>query len=300
MSSLDFDFEGVSRSALVGEAMKQARTLASELGVGDEAQNEAADPATTLLEQLNLEVAEWGEFPDLVELKEEHFSQRGFPVPPQFKDLRSRYRFYWVRFPLTLKPLSVDHPFCNLKCVVEFAPGVKEGHLRPIARTILPDRKFKQLLELKQGIEFHIGENLEFEADTGPLKAVLAAAGGKAQAAVDAKVAAQMGAAAGPFEYRLKRAQLDHSPAGTAKVFWSFDDTEFLQEEEPTLITVMQVPRELRQLQIAAALQASHKFQALSASLGTVLKHVRTQVATFFRRGAPLQHTKLWDLTPRL
>jgi hypothetical protein len=149
---------------------------------------------------------------------------------------------------------------------------------------------------VNDSLEFHIGENFEFEATTPPLDAGLA----KAEAGVDAKAAAQLGFVAGPFKHSVKKAELEHSPAGTEKVFWRMSEARFVQEDDPTFIVVMQVPREVKEVKIAAAMQAYHSFNLWAADLSAVMGFLRERVATFFSKGAPIRDTKVWDITPKL
>jgi len=147
----------------------------------------------------------------VIELKEEHFTTHGLIIPPRFKDLNLTAKFYWLRLPITLSPME-NYAFTKLQCAVEFNSGATSGHLRPKAHLILPDRKFQQLLE--------VSESFEFEVPSGGLKLEAGEAKLKTGASVDAKIAAKMDFAAGSFTYRVKKTKLDHSPAGTEKVFW--------------------------------------------------------------------------------
>ncbi len=283
----DFDFTGKSRKVLLADAIREVRALRSELGGTAQKPTAREEAALRLLQQLDLEVAEFTAFPDILELKEKHFSDHGLPVPIRFKDLNKQYKFYYIHFTITLKPSEGMH-FNKLKCAIEFNPDVVEGHLRPRAQMILPDRKFKQLLEVSDSLELRIGENFEFEA-TSP-----------GTASVDVKAAGKLGLIAGPFTYRLKRAQLDHSSQGSEKVFWTLEGAEFFQEDHPSFIVVMQMPKEVHDVVITAALQAYHGFNVLAATLGELTNYLKKQLGTFFRKGAPVQDTQVWDITPRL
>lgn len=88
--------------------------------------------------------------------------------------------------------------------------------------------------------------------------------------------------------------------AGTEKVFWRMSEERFFQEDDPTFIVVMQVPREVKEVKIAAAMQAYHSFNLWAADLSAVMGYLRERVATFFSKGAPIRDTKVWDLTPKL
>jgi len=76
----------------------------------------------------------------------------------RFRDLRERFKFYWVQLPVHLFPAE-GMPFTKLECAVEFNPTVIEGHLRPTAYMIFPDRKFKKLLEFSDHLQVDIGQD---------------------------------------------------------------------------------------------------------------------------------------------
>jgi len=295
----DFDFGGRSRADLLAEAKETVHGLRGPLGPEPGAADPTVEAASRLLTELEQTVAEFSAFPQVLRLEEKHFADHGLPVPRRFQDLSQEYRFYWLHFPMTLKPLE-NSPFVKLKCAVEFNPGIADGRLRPRAHMILPDKKFKQLLEFNDSLELRIGENFEFEAASEDLALQAGELKATGKASVDAKVAGNVGLLAGPFTYRLKRAQVDHSPVGTEKVFWTLDGAEFFQEDDPTLIAILQVPLTVDEVKIAAALQAYHQFSLLAGTLGEVINYLRQRLATFFRQGAPVQDTQVWDISPSL
>lgn len=297
----DFDFGGDTREQLLSKASQTAQAFSSELGDEKALGPDAAQTvASQLMEQLNQEVAQFGAQPDVYELREDHFIKGKLDVPVSFKELCQQYNFYWVRFPIILAPLD-NMPFYKLDCAVEFNPGIADGHLRPKARMILPERKFQKLLELKDNIELHIGENFEFEAATPEIDLQTPAGPKvKASAGVTAKAAGNLGLIAGPFVYSVKKAQINHSGIGSEKVFWKLDGAEFFQEDEPTLIVVLQVPKEVKQVRIAAALQAYHHFNLWAASLSSVIDYFGKRLANFFRQGAPIRDEQMWDITPNI
>jgi hypothetical protein len=295
---LDFEyhFGDTDRAELLSIAGQTVRALSSELGPEGQAADPAVTSAALLLQQLNKETAELGSYPDVVKLEEEHFTKHGLVVPSRFKDLSKRFRFYWVRFPITLAPLE-NRPFNKLEYAVEFNPGVADGYLRPRAHLILPDRKIKQLLEINNGLEVQIGENFEFEVASGKIDVQLGGAQAKVEAGVEAKAAAKMGLVAGPFKYSVKKAELEHSPAGTEKVFWRLSEARFFETDDPTFIVVLQVPKGVEQVKIAAAMQAYHSFNMWAANLSDVLGYFGERVANFFRKGAPIPDQKVWDIS---
>lgn len=302
----DYDFKGMSRSDLLGRSAKAIGAGASNLGTGDNAAPtpapSAADAARTaatgLLAALDQEVAEFAGFPEIVPLEARHFEMHGMKPPPRFEDLSRQHRFYWLRIPMTLRPLE-DRPFVKLQCAVEFNPGVA-AHLRPVAQMILPDRKFQRMLDAHTSLTLGIGEDFEFEAkgqaDVGTDDGLAA----KGKASVDAKAAASAGMTVGPFQYTLKKAVVNHSGTGTEKVFWTLDGAGFFEEQEPVLVVVLRVPNEVKELHVAAALQAFHDIHWLVSSVGNFFTLLGDRMAGFFKKGAPATHTQVWDLTPRL
>lgn len=296
----DYDFTGMDRNKFLSEARETVGARLSPLGKrkGEEPPDLVAEAARGLLEQLNKEIAEFSAFPDVLELQERHFTDHGLTVPTRFKDQKKDSRFYWIRFPVTLASLQ-DQPFHKLECAIEFNPGVQEGHLRPRTQMILPDRKFRTLAESDTSLELRIGENFEFEVATGKVDLELADAKLKSGAGVDAKLAAKAGFVAGPFKHSVTKAELEHSPAGAEKVFWRMS-AGFSQADDPTFIVVLKVPREVKEVKIAAALQAYHSINWWAADLSAVIGLLRERVATFFKNGAPIRDTQVWDITPVL
>ena len=235
-------------------------------------------------------------FPDVIRLEEEHFTKHGLPVPVRFQELNRQNQFFWLRFPITLFAPE-DMPFNKLECAVEFNPGVADGYLRPRAQMILPDRKFKQASRPTRGFELRINENFEFEAGSPKLDLEAGDARRQRPGRRRRQGRRQMGFVAGPFTYRLKKAIVDHSPVAR-KVLWRLTGAEFFQEDDPTLIVVLQVPRAVKDVKIAAALQAYHQFNPWTSALGKAFRYLTKRDADFFSKGAPLG-TRRHGILPR-
>jgi hypothetical protein len=182
-------------------------------------------------------------------------------------------------------------PFVKLKCGIEF---LAEG-ARPVAQIVLPDKKFRKLLELSDQFKLDVTES--FELDVAQR---IAGPSGHAAGHVGAGAEAKLALEIGPFHYRLMRAEIDHSGSGSHKVFWSITGAEHVHEEEPTLLVVIRVPKQTRQVRVAAALQAYHSFRPLTASLGDLIEYVAGRLKRFFRAGAPVEAKRVWDISSRL
>ena len=100
--------------------------------------------------------------------------------------------------------------------------------------------------------------------------------------------------------YNVKKAKIDHSAIGLEKVFWRLDGAEFFQESDFPLVVVLQVPKETKEVKVAAVMQASRYFAFLSADLQDAVSELGRRFRTFFEAGIPIQDQKLWDITPCL
>jgi hypothetical protein len=291
-----FPISSTERSAFLEEAMRTASAYRLTLGSPQGDTLSARDAAALkLLSDLDREIVEFSGYPDIIRLEANHFSKHGLSVPPRFADLSTRYRFYWIRFPTVLKP-APGTLFHQLECGVHFNPHTSQGHLLPRAALILPDRKFQQVLSGNMGLELHIDENFEFAA-SARLEEQPCAARAAGAAAVDLKAAANLGVVAGPFKYSWRRALVDHTAPGAERVFWKFSDASFASDDELAFVVVLQVPIEVKSLEIAGALRAYHRFNP-AAALGEVFDYLGQRLREFFIAGAPTAGVpKVWDLS---
>lgn len=297
-----FDFGADNRTEMLTTAQQTITGLQLHL---DKTKTPTEAPMR-LLEELKSEIVEFGAYPEVLPLEARHFSAHGLKVPARFTDLSVTHRFYWLRFPLALHSRA-GLPFYKLECAVEFNPDEPAGHLRPRAQLILPNRKFRELATAQQGLSLQIGENFEFEAKAPSLRLGADVAGEEvsatgslvAKGAVEAKLAGKLGFVAGPFTYRLRQAQIEHTEPDLEKVFWRLTGGEFFEEDPPTLIVVVKVPREVKAVKIAAALQVYHHL-TLAAPVWDALAYAGERIVNFFRGGAPKPDTTTWDITPSL
>jgi hypothetical protein len=234
----------------------------------------------------------------MLELNASHFELYGWDTPKQFQDLSKTQRFFWMQVPVFLSQME-NMPFSKLELAIEFNPA-DTGPRRPTSVLIFPDKKIKQLARFEQGVSLKVGENFELEVAALKMDVQAGAAKAKGKVGVDLGASGGFNLALGPFTYDLKKLELEHTDIGNSKVFWKVFSTKYLHEQRPTFIVVLQVPREVKELKVAAAMQAYHQFDVGAAGLGQALKVFRDKLANFFRKGAPLQDTTVWDLTSKL
>ncbi len=303
--SFDFDFGGESRQEMFQEAVDALVAEGHPLGaaVDGSALSLDLDPeqkaASDLLQQLKTHVAELGDNPQMLELKAKTFEEYGWAVPKQFRDLGKTHRFYWMQVPVFLSQLE-NMPFSKLELAIEFNPAEAQSTRKPVSVLIFPDKRIKQIAKFEQGASLKVGENFELDVATPELDLKAGAAKAEGQAGVELGASGGFSLALGPFNYDLKKLELEHTDLGNSKVFWKVFSARYLHTERPQFIVVFQVPRQVTQLKVAAAMQAYHQFDTGAAGLTQVFKVFRDKVSNFFRQGAPLQDTTVWELTEKL
>lgn len=291
-----YDMHGIDRQALLSEAAAQFDLRRRHLGAGDEA---VATAEGDITRALALDAAEFAAFPDVYRISDDDFLEQHRSVPMRFAELSERYAFYWLNVPIYLRPQR-NWAFNRLEVALEFNPGDAAPHSRPKAYQILPAKKFQTLLEVNESLEIGLDENFEFKAQTGALQAEAGSAAVTGSASAGLKLEAGLGLKAGRFEYRLKRAKIDHTAVGLERVFWRLDGAEFFQDDVPALVVIMQVPKETTAVSVTAVLQAYRYFSWLSAGVQDAVEELTRSMRSFFKAGAPLRHQARWDLTPRL
>src|SRR5262249_12282453 len=151
-------------------------------------------------------------YPDVYRITDKDFLAHNKPASVGVAEITRNFNFYWIRFPVGLKP-ELNWAFNMIEVRVEFNPG-QPPHTRPKAYAILPKREFQVLFSANTVRRVGLNENLEFQADTGELQLPGAPVSAKLKAGVGGVAKAGVGAVFGPFEYRLKRAKINHSATG--------------------------------------------------------------------------------------
>jgi hypothetical protein len=283
------------RQAILKEAAAQVDALIGHLGPGGQP---VESDEGKLTRALAADEARLPAYPDVYRITDEDFLAQHKPQPVAIKQLAENFNFYWVRFPIGLRPQK-DWGFNMLEVRVEFGAS-EPPHLRPKAYRILPDKRFQELLKANMTLEFKLNENLEFEASTGQLAASAGTASASGSAGAGGELKSGAGAVFGPFQYSVKKAQIEHSAPGLEWVFWRIDGAQFFEQDTPELITILQVPKVLKQCKIRAELQASRYFNFGAAPWQKAIAEIPAMLRRFFQEGMPLREEKPWDITPSL
>jgi hypothetical protein len=173
-----------------------------------------------------------------------------------------------------------------------FDEGINESQQIPKVHSAFPESKFAEIATVKGKLDFGVGEDLKFKVAVGiddvalpaSIPIVEASAGGKL--AANAKVTSKFGIVAGPFSYTIKRARVTCKFAGE-QVIWSITDRQSLQEDNPIFIIILQVPKEVAQVQLKAQAQA-HRAAPLPQFIVRLLDKISPKSADWLKQGSPI------------
>jgi hypothetical protein len=306
---LEFDYvfeDGFSARKAVDEAREVITGFDSHLSGGTGGGGDADAAAEKLLGELEQVVVEFGDTPELVQLKTEQFVSAGLPLPRFLAEQASSNTFWWFRVPMTLKAYP-GRSFDKFQCAVEFnpasqmtlpkgapvqesaRPGAPVG--RPTVVSVLPNKKLRDLAKYSGKVEVRVGANAEFEAS-------VPAEIGKLD--IDASSAVSAGMLLGPFEYAIRVRDIDHSSTGSERMFWNIAGKDFFDGADPAFVAIVKVPRSATELRVVAAMQAYHETDFLEQILGRWFSEVSKRAERWLKMGAPSHATKTWDLDRHL
>ncbi len=280
------------RSETLAAAQFEIDALSSHLG-GSGARGGEQNEASQLMKELHEEVAEFGAFPDVIPFTEASFAEYGWPAPAGFEHLNTLFNFYWVRFPIVLKP-ATKSPFNKLEYQIEFGTGIAAGNLKPKAHLIFPAKKFTDILNVKTNVELGVQGNVQASATAPAVNFsyfdIGASAGGDVSGSIGGDVAVKIG----PFDLTMRRAEIDHSAEGAQKVYWLLSNTRLIREDNPSPVVVLQVPKEISSVGVQAQLQAFHS-PSFGLPLTQVYDYLTSKIQSLLGNGAPIWEQKSWQ-----
>ncbi|MGD2124895.1 MAG: hypothetical protein PVG99_02375 [Desulfobacteraceae bacterium] len=292
-AELGLDFQPGDRNMFLQELADVARNYEAPLGPG-----ERPEELGHFLEELAQEIGKeaFGFSPRLgvVPLNEKLFTDLHLEIPPYIGNLLQRFNFYLVDFPLTL----LTRPgwgYTRLECRVEFNPGFPSVE-RPTAYQIFPHEEWQEVVRAWQGLRIGLDENLEFKADAAQAAQALSKLEAPVRGAVEFKVAGKAGLILGPFDYYIRRPKIRSQGRGNVKVIWRLEGEETIVQKQPRLGVVLQVPKQVSQVNIIGAAAAYRSFHVFSvAGLREVWNFLSKPSQSFFEKGAPVVDKKPWD-----
>jgi hypothetical protein len=291
------EWSRLDRQALLMDAARALDRRESHLGAGSGTPAETSEGRA--LRAFVEDKAKFGGAPLIHKLAESDFTEAGRKVPARFRTLCERYDFYEIHLPIVLAPQG-DYGFNKLKAMVEFNPDSTDPYSRPKAYEILPKSAFQELAKGSMNLEVGLNENFELEAKPTSVAVPAGIPGVKVEAGAGAKLSGGMSMTMGPFNYRLRKATIQHNAPGSEEVWWTIDDAELLAGDEPLLFVIAQVPKTTKELRLRADLLAYRRFVWLKAGLQSAIKQLSKEIQQFFKAGAPISDSKDWDLSHAL
>jgi len=287
---LGVDFRPGERGAFLQEMAAVARDYRGLLGDEEAALTAEVDDLSQhiqrLAQELEEDTAEFSPVRDIVPLRSDHFADHGLDVPAHIADLMRRFDYYLLHIPIVLFARG-GWAFAQLECIIEFNPG-RPPNERAVAYQIFPADDWQDVIRASQGLAIGLDENLEFKVDVKRLALELPDLSAEARAKVGTKAAGKAGLVLGPFDYRIRRPRVISKGRGHVKVRWRLEGAEHFEEEEPTLGVVLQVPKDVSQVDVIGVLKASKDSRALTDDVRHLLPYVRERTRNFLKGGAPL------------
>jgi hypothetical protein len=296
---LDVNFRPERRAVYFEELAHVAQNYQSALSGddvrGDVRSDDLLQSVESLIDELEGETVEFSKVLDVLPLKKTMFTDHGVEAHPQLTRLMRRFNFFLVHVPITLVP-KPGWGFIQLDCILEFNPGAPaEG--RPVAYQLFPTEIWETVISFTQGLEVGLDENFEFKTPHVDLPGVSEVV--KGQVALSA--AGQARLVVGPFNPNIKRPKIISRGRGNVKVRWRLEGEKQVSQEEPRLAIVMQVPKDVVQVDVAGALKASKRFHPFTAHVRHLLGYVKDSTRDFFEQGAPQAKPGAWtDITANL
>lgn len=289
------DLEGIDRRALLMRAAQELDGMQDHLG-GERGPTRETPNGALMREIADDEVRtgfdkEGAIFPYKYTRGDFKGAKDGVPV--RFRKLSQDFNFYEMRIPFNLRT-SPAWPFNFLEMQVILKAA---ADFQPIAYQILPDKKFQSYIEGNARFEVGLNANFEFAVAT-PLFEVpttVPGVGVKAGADAGAKVGGGVDVVIRPFTFRWGKMKINNDGVGTRRVFWRIDGLEFFQENDLTLLIVVQAPKTVKELIVDAQMAAARYPGSASAKLQKALKQLtHTSDASFIDDGAATRDKHAW------
>lgn len=291
--------ESPSRDQYLAEAIEIVRYAGTRLGVHTQGltnESKKQREAIENLEKLQNESISFSPRLGITNLTIANFNKSGSQPSFQLQAQLDHNNFYQVSIPITLFPKS-GWAFSRLECWIEFCPGETDPHNRPIIHDIFPDDVWTEILNFQSHLEVGIDENLDFKAvvsepDTLRWKSLSS----EANAKINLQIGGGTRLLAGPYSYRIKKADIRARGRGNVECFWRLDGNRFVDEVDVKLEVILMVPKSRKHpIHVSGKLRACHDFQVLTADL---FKDWRSffddKIKTLFDRGVPISTSMEW------
>jgi hypothetical protein len=297
-SGFEFEMTNEDRQALLTEAAHRLDVLKGPMAPGGELpQTAEGDFVRTLAE----DEGKFARSPIIRKITNHEYLSRNLPVPFNLNEMFKKYRFYFLEFPFELDP-AAGWGFNKLEVRIDFNPDGPVGEEQPKISQIFPDPKFEKLFEANANLHVGINANAEFSAEGFEIDIPTGQATFKVKSDAGAEAGGKTGFVIGPMNYSVKRALINHRGTGKEWVRWEIAGTQLNKGDDPRLMVITQVPRQIKQVKIRGQLLASRYFTLANYSLVEAVKRLGDTFRRFFEGGAPYFHRTIpdWDVTENM
>ena len=299
MGSIELDFDDVAaldRKAVLIDAARRVDALHGHMAPGEVAP-ETQDGK--ILRTLAEDEGRFAKSPVVRKITDQEYLGRGLPVPVDVAALFGKYRHYLLEIPFELDP-AAGWAFNKLEVRIDFNPDDKTPREQPKVYQIFPDPKFQSLFEANANLEVGVKANGEFDAKTGSVAVQAGQASFKMGADLGAEAGAKAGLVLGPFRYSVKKALINHRGTGKEWARWEISGTQLNKGDDPRLMVIVQVPKDLEAVKVRGQLLASRYFSLGNYSLVEAVKNLPDTLQRFFEGGTPYHRANDWDVTGQM
>jgi hypothetical protein len=301
LNNIDADFADIAaldRKALLVDAAQRLDALRGHLGGRSEI---TETPEGKLVRTLAEDEGRFAKSLALREIADKAFLTRNLPVPVSLTELFRRYRYYFLEFPFELDP-AAGWGFNKLEVRIDLNPNDPPSGDLPRVFQIFPDPKFQTLFEANANLEVGVNAHGEFSAKPGGVDVQVGQAAFKVGADLGAEVGGKAGFVIGPFSYSIKRAVISHRGTGKEWARWEISGTQLNRGDDPRLMVIVQVPKQIRQLKIRGQLIATRYFSLANYSFIEAIKQLPNTLRRFIEGGTPYYHRPPddWDVTEQM
>jgi hypothetical protein len=178
--------------------------------------------------------------------------------------------------------------------MIEFNPG-QPAEKCPVVFQIYPEEEWQDVIRASHGLAVGLDEHLEFKVDMDRLTAVLPELTPAEKTKIAHKATGTAKLMVGPFNYCIRRPKIVSKGRGNVKVHWRLEGEEYFEHEESRLAVVLQVPKEVSNIDAVGVLKASKDFRFFTPRLHHLLPHLTEQARNFFKAGAPIVNKMPWQ-----
>jgi hypothetical protein len=278
---------------LLQEAIASAQKWEGDLG--EKGRAKKAEAAFTALANGRIELGH----PQghTLRIRRRAFEEHGLLLSPAIAASmigKDGYDYYVIAIPTLLYP-GRGAEYRLLECQFTFTADKKSR--QPAIESVFPEPQWKPVLEWGGSLHLALDTLLQWGVEGEGLEAALGNLSGELAGRVANSNALTSFIKIAPFAYSLGRMEIV-AEKSSQKAMWRLDSKESIRGRDGRFVVLLKAPKEVKQIQIEAAVQAEPSFQWLFAQVEHVFKRLPAAIQAIIRRekGLPLQDFQTWTL----